>query len=323
MRLEGVILARGFLPPPVPRDSAQAPAGLLSTAGSTSRCRLRGPPSAREPPIPSDLSIEIYLREINRVKLLTAEQEKELATKVQAGCMQARDDLAQANLRLVVSIAKRYMNRGLSLLDLIEDGNVGLMRAVEKFDPNANCRFSTYATWWIKQSIRRALTNTVKTVRIPSYMVELMSRWQKTAERLVLELDREPSAAEIARSMKLKREMAKAVRSAMRTASRYTQSFAQNNENGDLSDVIVDPNSPDPSSRLLEDTELRRMLQLLHHLDPREQKILRMRFGLGYDGPMTLKAIGTELGLTRERVRQIQNAALAKLFAEMTEGELV
>ncbi len=263
------------------------------------------------------------MREINRVKLLTADQEKELARGVRLGCRQSRNDLAAANLRLVVSIAKRYMNRGMALLDLIEEGNVGLMRAVEKFDPDANCRFSTYATWWIKQSIRRALTNTVKTVRIPSYMIELMSRWQQTTERLVLELGREPSPGEVGRHMKLKDDAVVAVRAAMRTASRYTQSFAQDEENGDLTEVIVDPNSPDPGRTMLEQQEQRRMLLLLDSLDERQVRILRMRFGLGYDEPMTLKEIGQELGLTRERVRQIQNEALARLLAALTEGEPV
>jgi RNA polymerase primary sigma factor len=275
-------------------------------------------------PIPADLSIEIYLREINRVKLLTAEQERDLAVRVQAGDPVARNDLAAANLRLVVSIAKRYMNRGLGLLDLIEEGNVGLMRAVEKFDPAANCRFSTYATWWIKQGIRRALTNTVKTVRIPSYMVELMSRWHATTEALLLKLGREPSPGEVAAKMDLKADAIHAVRGAIRTAARYTQSFAQDDDEGsDLSEIIQDPNAPDPGSRLQQRNELARMLSLLDRLDERQVKILRMRFGLGYDGPMTLKEIGAKLDLTRERVRQIQNEALARLLAAMTEGEFV
>jgi RNA polymerase primary sigma factor len=275
-------------------------------------------------PIPSDLSIEIYLREINRVKLLTPQQEKELATRVQAGDMEARNDLAAANLRLVVSIAKRYMNRGLSLLDLIEEGNVGLMRAVEKFDPSANCRFSTYATWWIKQGIRRALTNTVKTVRIPSYMVELMTRWQNTTEQLILRLGREPSPAEVARRMKLKDDAVDAVRAALQTASRYTQSFAQDDDNGsDLSEMIEDHSAEDPGADLLHRNELARMLTLLEQLDDRQARILRMRFGLGFEEPMTLKLIGAKLGLTRERVRQIQNEALARLLGAMTEGEFV
>ncbi|MCB9898051.1 MAG: RNA polymerase sigma factor RpoD/SigA [Planctomycetes bacterium] len=276
-----------------------------------------------DPSSTSDLSIEIYLREINRVKLLTAAQEKELAREVQAGSAEARGHLALANLRLVVSIAKRYSNRGLSLLDLIEEGNIGLLRAVEKFDPDANCRFSTYATWWIKQGIRRALTNTVKTVRIPSYMVELMSKWQKTTEALLLQLGREPTAHEIAKNLELNREAYEALRGALQTASRYTQSFTTEDDSGDLSDVLVDPNSRDPSDDFLQNTEVSRMLKLLDGLDARQQKILRMRFGLGYSRPMTLKQIGAELGLTRERVRQIQNEALARLLASMGEGEPV
>jgi RNA polymerase primary sigma factor len=276
-----------------------------------------------DPPIPSDGSIEIYLREINRVKLLTAAQEKELATKVLAGCQESRSHLAQANLRLVVSIAKRYVNRGLCLLDLIEEGNVGLMRAVEKFDPAANCRFSTYATWWIKQSIRRALTNTVKTVRIPSYMVELMSRWQSATEELLLKNGREPSPAEVGRHLQLNDEAVIAVRSALQTASRYTQSFAQDDDSPNLADVLEDPQAVDPGRQLVASTELRRVVALLETLEERQVKILRMRFGLGYDESMTLKQIGARLGLTRERVRQIQNEALARLLSAMTEGEFV
>jgi len=271
----------------------------------------------------SDRTIEIYLKEINRVRLLTADEEKALAIEVQAGCPESRDKLALANLRLVVSIAKRYMNRGLSLLDLIEEGNVGLLRAVEKFDPDANCRFSTYATWWIKQSIRRALTNTVKTVRIPSYMVELMSRWQQTTDQLLLQLGREPTAEEITEAMDIKADSANAIQGAMNTASRYTQSFSTDDQAGKLAEVIIDPNSPDPRDTHLRATELTRMMRYLEDLDERQQKILRMRFGLGYDDSMTLKEIGNELGLTRERVRQIQNEALTRLFAAMNEGEPV
>lgn len=268
----------------------------------------------------SDHTIEIYLREINRVKLLTAEQEKDLAKEVQKGSIEARDKFALANLRLVVSIAKRYMNRGLVLLDLIEEGNVGLLRAVEKFDPAANCRFSTYATWWIKQSIRRALTNTVKTVRIPSYMVELINRWQQTTEALLLELGRVPSVEEVAERLEMTPENARNVRRALRTSRRYTQSFSSDGEAGNLHDIIVDPNCPAPPDTLSRDSEVARMLGLMETLGERERKILRLRFGLDYHrDPMTLKEIGAELGLTRERVRQIQNEALSRLLRCMSD----
>lgn len=271
----------------------------------------------------SDRTIEIYLREINQVQLLTADEEKDLAREVQSGSSQARDHFALANLRLVVSIAKRYARRGLTLLDLIEEGNIGLLRAVEKFDPAANCRFSTYATWWIKQSIRRALTNTVKTVRIPSYMVELMNRWNRSTEQLLLELGREPTSAEVAACMEINYDSARNVRGALRTAARYTQSFSCDEESGDLSDILVDPNCPDPGDELLQNTELNRMMELLDTLDSRPRKILRMRFGLDDKHPMTLKQIGAILGLTRERVRQIQNEALKKLLIAMSEEESV
>ncbi|RKY20903.1 MAG: RNA polymerase sigma factor RpoD/SigA [Planctomycetota bacterium] len=269
---------------------------------------------------PSDHTIEIYLQEINQVKLLTADQEKELAYEVQKGSIQARDHFALANLRLVVSIAKRYMNRGLCLLDLIEEGNVGLLRAVEKFDPAANCRFSTYATWWIKQSIRRALTNTVKTVRIPSYMVELINRWQQTTDRMLLELGRVPSINEVALELDMTLDNARNVRRALRTSHRYTQSFSTDSDGSSLNDIIVDPNCPDPPSDLARATEVERMMGLIDNLDERERRILRLRFGLDYDrDPMTLKQIGAELGLTRERVRQIQNEVLGRLLRSMSD----
>jgi RNA polymerase primary sigma factor len=266
----------------------------------------------------SDAAIEIYLREINRVRLLKAHEEKELATEVQAGSVEARDKLALANLRLVVSIAKRYSNRGLSLLDLIEEGNVGLLRAVEKFDPAANCRFSTYATWWIKQGIRRALVNTVKTVRVPSYMSEIVSRWKTMSMELTYFLGRAPTSAEIAQELELPTQNWNVVRETVLSNSQPTHSMNED-ASSVYADSLEDTKSKTPEEEIFTNLEVQRLQELLEAIDEREAAILRMRYGIGEGNPkpMTLKAIGEKMGVTRERIRQMEQEALRKLNATM------
>jgi RNA polymerase primary sigma factor len=270
--------------------------------------------------ISSEKSFETYLKEINQIALLTADEEKKLARSILKGDLEAREKMIQANLRLVVSIAKNYINRGLSLMDLIEEGNVGLLKAVEKFDPREECRFSTYATWWIKQSIRRALTNTVKTVRIPSYMVELITKWNNATDALTQKLNRKPSMREIADEMNLSPENVLAIKHAVRTASLTSNPFSIEDSHN-LSEAIKDESSKSPEDEVLTDHDIIQINDILGMISEREARILRMRFGLGYENPMTLKEIGETLGLTRERVRQIQNEALKKLFHIMNKEE--
>jgi RNA polymerase primary sigma factor len=269
--------------------------------------------SLGENTIASEKSLETYLKEINKISLLTKEEEKALAIRVAKGDLEAREQMIQANLRLVVSIAKNYINRGLSLEDLIEEGNVGLLKGVEKFDVGEECRFSTYATWWIKQSIRRALTNTVKTVRIPSYMVELISKWNNAMEKLTLKLDRKPSMREISDELGLSPDNVMAIKHAIRTASLTANPYSLE-VSTTLSDAIKDEKSKRPDDEVLTDHEIIQIKDLLNHINEREANILKMRFGIGYESSMTLKEIGETLNLTRERVRQIQNEALKKLF---------
>ncbi|MDA0372173.1 MAG: sigma-70 family RNA polymerase sigma factor [Planctomycetota bacterium] len=264
-----------------------------------------------------DHGLDTYLSEINEVALLTAEQEIQLAERVQTGDMGAREHMIRANLRLVVSIAKNYVNRGLTFMDLIEEGNIGLMKAVEKFDPEAGCRFSTYATWWIKQGIRRALVNTVKTVRVPSYMSEIVSKWKATAMELNYQLGRQATTGEIAEELGLPESNWDVVRDTVLANSQPTFSM-----NEDASSVVgeqlVDGRSRQPDEVLFESLEIRRLLELMDVLDERERRILRMRYGLDDGEPMTLKAIGHEVGLTRERVRQMEVEALHKLHATLS-----
>ena len=271
-------------------------------------------------PIAAEQVLETYLREINKVPLLTADEEKELAYEIrERGSLDAREHMIRANLRLVVSIAKHYTNRGLSLLDLIEEGNVGLLKAVERFDPAQNCRFSTYATWWIRQAIRRALINTGKTVRIPSYMVELIGKWKKARNELAEAYGRMPSEHELCKALNMRPEGVRAVERADMSASSATQSF-QVQDSVDLSDTIKDERTPPPDEVVLNEAELSKIRELLEVIDEREREILKLRFGLDSGEPMTLKEIGVQLDLTRERVRQIQNEALRKLNATLTHG---
>ena len=264
-----------------------------------------------------DTGLDTYLADINEVPLLTAEQEIELSTRVQKGDAAAREHMIRANLRLVVSIAKNYVNRGLVFLDLIEEGNIGLMKAVEKFDPKAGCRFSTYATWWIKQGIRRALINTVKTVRVPSYMSEIVSRWKATSMELNYRLGRPATTAEIAEELDLPEHNWNVVRDTVQATSQPT--FSMNEDSTSVfTESLEDPRTRSPEEQLLAAAELDRLRELLELLDSRESRILKMRYGLHGGEPMTLKAIGKKFGLTRERVRQMEQQALAKLCSIMS-----
>ena len=264
-----------------------------------------------------DQALDTYLADINEVPLLTADQEIELAKRIQRGDLSAREHMIRANLRLVVSIAKKYINRGMAFLDLIEEGNIGLMRAVEKFDPKAGCRFSTYATWWIKQGIRRSLVNSVKTVRVPSYMSEIVSRWKATAMELGYRLGRQATTAEIAETLDLPETNWDLVRDTVQANSQPMHSMSEDTS-GVFADSIADTRTQSPEDQILSAMELERLRELLEKLDTREARILKLRFGIGNGEPMTLKAIGKRFGLTRERVRQMEQQALERLGEVMS-----
>ncbi len=264
-----------------------------------------------------EVGLETYFKEINQIDLLTPQEEKELAHRVRAGDPEAREHMTKANLRLVVSIAKNYVDRGLSLLDLIEEGNIGLLKAVERFDPHEECRFSTYATWWIKQSIKRALIDTVKTVRIPSYMVEMISKWKNATSDLTIKLGRQPFFHEVAEVLGIPEENLGIIKTALRASSSSNQTISIENM-WTLSEILEDKNARQPEEILFDSIEVEMIEKLLATLDDRESMILRMRYGLVNGDPMTLKEIGERVNLSRERVRQIENEALKKLYYVLT-----
>jgi RNA polymerase primary sigma factor len=262
--------------------------------------------------------LETYLREINETSLLSAEDEHELAIAIGNGDIRARDRMVRANLRLVVNIARGYTGKGLGLQDLIEEGNLGLLRAVEGFDPAVGTRFSTYASYWIKQSIKRALINTAKTIRIPAYMVELLSKWRRASTRLAEELGRTPTPEEVARVLGLPKKKLPIIKKAIRIYN-LTPQTDQADAGWSLREMIMDDRARDPELELVEHDNLAHVMNRLESMDQREATVLRMRFGLDDNQPRTLKEIGESLGLTRERVRQIETEALCKL-AESLEG---
>lgn len=261
----------------------------------------------------ADDSVRLYLREIGKIPLLTAEEELELAQKVVKGEKRAKDKMAEANMRLVVSIAKRYVGRGLDLLDLIQEGNTGLLRAVEKFDPDKGFKFSTYATWWIRQAITRAIADQARTIRIPVHMVETINKLLRTQRRLTQELNREPTNEEIAQAMEMEVDKVEHIMKIKQDISSLDASVRDDEEDSVLGDFIEDEENIKPEESAANQLLKEQVVQMLGALTEREQKIIRLRFGLEDGKSHTLEEVGQEFSVTRERIRQIEAKALAKL----------
>lgn len=269
-----------------------------------------------------DITIKEYLKEIDEASLLTVEQEHSLGKLVvEENDPQAREQLVRSNLRLVVNIAKKYVGRGMSLGDLIEEGNLGLIKAVDYFDPDYGTRFSTYAAWWIKQSIKRALLANVQPVHIPTYMVALMNQWRHTTAELQNRLGRTLDVEEMAEIMHLPLRKAKIIHHIVEILSSVKDTSGSDNadDNQVLEETLQDQNAGKPEDTLVADEERTKVLGLLNEIEPREADVLRSHYGLDGRKPMTLKQIGKKVGLTRERIRQIQRSALTKLYEYMNE----
>jgi RNA polymerase primary sigma factor len=261
----------------------------------------------------ADDSVRLYLREIGKIPLLNAEEELALAKRVVDGDKDAKDKMAEANMRLVVSIAKRYVGRGLDLLDLIQEGNTGLLRAVEKFDPDKGFKFSTYATWWIRQAITRAIADQARTIRIPVHMVETINKLLRTQRRLTQELNREPTNEEIAKAMDLDVDKVEHIMKIKQDISSLDASIRDDEEESVLADFIEDEDTITPEQSATTQLLKEQVKGMLGALTEREQKILKLRFGLEDGKQHTLEEVGQEFSVTRERIRQIEAKALAKL----------
>lgn len=264
--------------------------------------------------------IEEYFSEINRFQLLDREQELEVISKLKDGDEEARAYLIGCNLRLVVSIAKTYVGRGLTLLDLIEEGNLGLIKAANHFRSEEGCRFSTYATWWIHQSIKRALVDTAKPVRIPSYLAPKIAEWKRVASRMTMDLHRAPSLFELARECKIGRDKFEIFQSALQTSNSISQTVSlDGNDQESLLDALEAHGGKTPEETYLHKCEVQHVNRLVGRLNERDALVIRLRYGLGSrEDPMTLQQIGDRIKLSRERVRQIENQALRKLNCMMT-----
>ena len=261
-----------------------------------------------------DDPVHTYLKEIGRVPLLTAQQEADLARAAQAGDADARRALSEANLRLVVSVAKRYVGRGLPFLDLIQEGNLGLMKAAEKFEPERGFKFSTYATWWIRQAITRAIADQARTIRIPVHMVETINRMRQATNQLVYQNGHEPTPEELAKAMDMSVERVREIqRMAQEPAS--LESPVGEEEDSSLGDFVADENAEAPGKAADRAMVAQQINLALKSLTPREEKVIRLRFGLDDGRPRTLEEVGRDFGVTRERVRQIEAKAIRKLHS--------
>ena len=263
----------------------------------------------------ADDSVRLYLREIGKIPLLSNEEEVDLAYRIVKGEKKAKDKMVEANMRLVVSIAKRYSGRGLDFLDLIQEGNTGLLRAVEKFDPDKGFKFSTYATWWIRQAITRAIADQARTIRIPVHMVETINKVLRATRKLTNELNREPSVEELAKEMGMEPEKVDYVMKIKQDIASLDATVGRDGDDEDsvLGDFIEDEGRVSPEDAAAAQMLKEQIAEILSSLSEREQKVVKLRFGIGGGRPHTLEEVGAEFSVTRERIRQIEAKALSKL----------
>jgi len=268
-------------------------------------------------------ALKIYLKEVKTIPLLTAQQEVDLGKKVQKGDEKARKAMIRANLRLVINIAKRYMYLGIPFLDLVEEGNLGLMRAVDKFNPAKGFRFSTYAAWWIRQSITRSISEQGKMVRVPVYMSELISKWKKTKESISQKHKAVPNDEQIAKKLKLSKEKVEQINYWLSTSTSSLDAPIGDEEESQVMDLLVNENSVSPDHEMTQIMERERVNGLLELMSDREREVLDLRFGLASGKPQTLAEVAKKLGVSRERIRQIEEDALNKLKKYVAGQEVI
>ncbi|MDB6055037.1 MAG: polymerase sigma factor [Verrucomicrobiales bacterium] len=314
-------LQKAKRPPLEPSQLVHQPL-LASVHSEPARPRRADPQPDARPAYDGDTAMKLYLREIGQTKLLTIQEEIDLAKKIKKGDKAARELMIKANLRLVVKIAHDYENYGLPLLDLINEGNIGLMKAVERFDPAKGGKLSTYGSWWIKQSIKRALANQSKTIRLPVHLVDKISRMRRTAMKLQELFGREPSDEELGEEMGMDPSRVAQMRTAaIRPAS--LDAPISDDDSNNFAEIVQDDNALSPYKRLEDKTVTGMLQRMVKTLDAREATILKYRFGLDGGSEKTLEEVGQKFGVTRERVRQIQNIALTKLKRMIEKFEAV
>ena len=302
------------------RGSPPPPATVLARMRPVLVAREIEPAEAIVTAAPRGDTLQLYLREIGQVKLLTPKEEIALARRIKRGDRRAREHMIKANLRLVVKIARDYEGLGLPLLDLISEGNLGLMKGVERFDPRKGAKPSTYASWWIKQSIKRALANQSKTIRLPVHVVDKVAHLRRAEVKLRETLDRDPTDEELAHELQISPRRVEQYRQAARAPVSLDTPIGDDESNR-ISEVVADPNAAAPFDRVIRETDTELVREALATLEGRENEVLTLRFGLKDGTPRTLEEVGAHFDLTRERIRQIQEQALRKLRAKMEERD--